>query len=122
MTIYFQPNTVLINARDVAPDTLDDLCDELEEGEGVDAVIQKVSPYEAGWLAQHMHDRCSRERETFSERVQDEVKVDLPASWWRCSVLKVFRIFALRERSRAFASWLSRMREIFGSRRPQERN
>lgn len=94
---------VFIGGKDVAPDTLDDLCDELEEGEDVDTVIQKVSPYEAGWLAQHMHDRCSKERETFSERVEDEVKVGLPVPWWRCTVLKAFRIFALRERSRTFA-------------------
>jgi hypothetical protein len=60
---------------DVAPDNLEDLYEEVEDAEEFGPILSRLSSHEAGWLARCIHDKCQKERESFSETIERDLKV-----------------------------------------------
>lgn len=58
-----------------APDHIDDLLFELEEGPSANDVLKRVTAAEAGWLARAIRDKIRKERECQGEDVSKELNV-----------------------------------------------
>lgn len=57
------------------PEHIDDLYEELEEPAEAGAVIRRVTPNDAGWLAQHIRKRLEHDVEKIREEIQQELQV-----------------------------------------------
>jgi breast cancer 2 susceptibility protein len=69
--------------EDDFPDHIDGLYDELEEPSDASAVMRRVTPKDAGWLAQYIRKRLESDVEKVREEIQQELQV------WACSVIYI---------------------------------
>ncbi|KAI0348271.1 nucleic acid-binding protein [Trametopsis cervina] len=87
-----------------APDHIDDLLFELEEGPSANDVLKRVTATEAGWLARAIRDKIRKERECQGEDVSKELNVtgtDARSPWTQdlCPPREVrsFRVLVVRD-------------------------
>ncbi|KAL0951607.1 hypothetical protein HGRIS_008287 [Hohenbuehelia grisea] len=66
------------NEDDDVPDHIDNLYDELEDPMSASAVMSKITPSEAGWLAQLIHANIVKEKESASDEMQRELDTKCP--------------------------------------------
>ncbi|KDQ63249.1 hypothetical protein JAAARDRAFT_75716 [Jaapia argillacea MUCL 33604] len=59
---------------DIPPDSIEDLYDELEDSTESAAIIGRVSPNEAGWLARFIRQKCGQRREKAADEFEQELK------------------------------------------------
>lgn len=60
---------------DLAPENIEDLCDELESPEDATRIISSLNSTESGWLARCIREKSIRDREAAAEEIEQELQV-----------------------------------------------
>jgi len=61
--------------EDLPPDYIESLYDDLEDPADAGRVLANLNSNEAGWLARHISDRIEKERASFGDEIESELKV-----------------------------------------------
>lgn len=68
---------IIKNETDSPPYSIDALYDELEYPDSAADAFSRISPMEAGWLGRHTRKQIDLSRESMSDEIEQELKVNL---------------------------------------------